>query len=182
MASGFDLLVVRIDVIEHTLLSLKVTRENLDRDGVCLVCIAQRGQVVVVGEFRCLRIAHHERAQVLGVHVEVNGMSKGTRIHAHGARQASKTRRHLRRHLTHEPCRACFKLGRYRCRYLVADCLGHLVHCLLQIRSQLLLHIVGHRLLQALGQGIAAERFELGQDLLGCRIILKIRRERGGKL
>ena len=91
MADGFDLLVVRIDVIEHTLLSLKVTRENLDRDGVCLVCIAQRGQVVVVGEFRCLRIAHHERAQVLGVHVEVNGMSKGTRIHAHGARQASKT-------------------------------------------------------------------------------------------
>ena len=44
------------------------------------------------------------------------------------------------------------------------------------------MHIVGHRLLQALGQGIAAERFELGQDLLGCRIILKMRRERGGKL
>ena len=44
------------------------------------------------------------------------------------------------------------------------------------------MHIVGHRLLQALGQGIAAEGFELGQDLLGCRIILKIRRECGGEL
>ena len=79
-------------------------------------------------------------------------------------------------------CGARFKLGRYRCRYLVADCLGHLVHCLLQIRSQLLLHIVGHRLLQALGQSIAAERFELGQDLLGRSIILKIRRECGSEL
>ena len=111
MADGFDLLVVRIDVIEHTLLSLKVTRENLDRDGVGLVRIAQCGQIVIVGELRRLGIAHHERAQVLGVHVEVNGMSKGTRIHAHGARQASKTRRHPRRHLAHEPCCACLELS-----------------------------------------------------------------------
>ena len=92
MAGGFDLLVVRIDVIEHTLLSLKVTRENLDRDGVCLIRIAQRGQIVVVGELRRLGIAHHERAQVLGVHVEMDGAGKGARIHTHGARQVGKTR------------------------------------------------------------------------------------------
>ena len=50
MAGGFDLLVVRIDVIEHALLGLKVARENFDRDGVRLVRIAQRGQIVIVGE------------------------------------------------------------------------------------------------------------------------------------
>ena len=44
------------------------------------------------------------------------------------------------------------------------------------------MHIIGHRLLQALGQGIAAERFELGQDLLGCVIMLKICRECGSEL
>ena len=76
VAGGFDLLVVRIDVIEYALLGLKVARENLNRDGVCLIRIAQRGQIVVVGELRSLGIAHHERTQVLGVHVEVNGMSK----------------------------------------------------------------------------------------------------------
>ena len=182
MAGGFDLLVVRIDMVEYALLGLKVTRENLDRDGVRLVRITQCGQVVVIGELRRLGIAHHERTQVLDVHVEVNGIGKGARINTHGARQVGNTRRHLRSHLSHEPRRACFKLGRYRRRYLLADRLHHLIHSLLQIRSQLLLHIVGHRLLQALGQGIAAERFELGQDLLGCRITLKIRRERGGKL
>ena len=111
MASSFDLLVVRIDVIEHALLGLKVARENLDRNGVRLVRIAQRGQIVVVGELRRLGIAHHERAQVLGVHVEVDGTSKGARIHAHGARQVGKTRRHLRRHLAHEPCRTRLELG-----------------------------------------------------------------------
>ena len=91
MASGFDLLVVRIDVIEYALLGLKVARENLDRDGVGLVRIAQCGQIVVVGELRRLGIAHHERTQVLGVHVEMDGTSKGTRIHVHGARQVGKT-------------------------------------------------------------------------------------------
>ena len=111
MTSGFDLLVVRIDVIEHALLGLKVARENLDRNGVRLVRIAQRGQIVVVGELRCLGIAHHERTQVLGVHVEVDGTSKGARIHAHGARQVGKTRRHLRRHLVHKPCRARLELS-----------------------------------------------------------------------
>ena len=50
VTSGLDLLVVRIDVIEHALLGLKVTRENLDRDGVRLIRIAQRGQIIVVGE------------------------------------------------------------------------------------------------------------------------------------
>ena len=44
------------------------------------------------------------------------------------------------------------------------------------------MHIVGHRLLQALGQGIAAEGLELSQALLGCGIILKIRRECGSEL
>ena len=182
MAGGFGLLVVRIDVIEHALLGLKVARENLDRDGVCLVRIPQRGQIVVVGELRRLGIAHHERAQVLGVHVEMDRTSKGARIHAHGARQVGKTRRHLRRHLVHEPCCTRLELRRYRRCYLLADCLHHLIHSLLQIRSQLLLHIIGHRLLQALGQGIAAERFELGQDLPGCGIMLKICRECGSEL
>ena len=92
MASGFDLLVVRVDVIEYALLGLKVARENLDRDGVCLVRIAQRGQIVVVGELRRLGIAHHERTQVLGVHVEMDGTRKGARIHTHSARQVGKTR------------------------------------------------------------------------------------------
>ena len=176
MASGFDLLVVRIDVIEYALLGLKVARENLNRDGVCLIRIAQRGQIVVVGELRSLGIAHHERTQVLGV------TNKGARIHVHGARQVGKTRRHLRRHLVHKPRCARLELGRYRRRYLLADCLHHLIHSLLQIRSQLLLHIVGHRLLQALGQGIAAERLQLSQALLGCGIMLKIRRECGSEL
>ena len=182
MAGGFDLLVIRIDAIEYALLGLKVTWENLDRDGVRLVRIAQRGQIVVVGELRRLGIAHHERTQVLGVHVEMDGTSKGARIHAHGARQVGKTRRHLRSHLSHEPRRACFKLGRYSCRNLVADCLGYLAHCLLQIRSQLLLHIVGHRLLETLCQGIAAERLQLSQALLRRGIMLKIRRECGSEL
>ena len=182
MARGFDLLVVRVDVIEYALLGLKVARENLDRDGVRLVRITQRGQIVVVGELRSLGIAHHERTQVLGVHVEMDGTSKGARIHVHGARQVGKTRRHLRRHLVHEPRRGRLELGRYRRRYLLADCLNHLIHSLLQIRSQLLLHIVAHCLLQTLGQGIAAERFELGQAFLGCGIILKIRRECGREL
>ena len=92
MAGGFDLLVVRIDVIEHALLGLKVARENLDRDGVCLIRIPQRSQIVVVGELRRLGVAHHERTQVLGVHVEMDGTSKGARIHAHGACQVGKTR------------------------------------------------------------------------------------------
>ena len=92
MARGFDLLVVRVDVIEHALLGLKVARENLDRDGVCLVRIAQCGQIVIIGELRSLGIAHHERTQVLGIHVEVDGAGKGARIHAHSARQVGKTR------------------------------------------------------------------------------------------
>ena len=91
MASGFDLLVVRIDVIEYALLGLKVARENLNRDGVCLIRIAQCGQIVIVGELRRLGIAHHERTQGLGVHVEMDGTSKGTRIHVHGARQVGIT-------------------------------------------------------------------------------------------
>ena len=86
MASGFDLLVVRIDAIEYALLGLKVARENLDRDGIRLVRITQRGQIVVVGELRSLGIAHHERTQVLGVHVEMDGAGKGARIHTHSAR------------------------------------------------------------------------------------------------
>ena len=49
MAGGFDLFIVRINVIEYALLGLKVTRENLDRDGVRLIRVAQRGQIVVVG-------------------------------------------------------------------------------------------------------------------------------------
>ena len=44
------------------------------------------------------------------------------------------------------------------------------------------MHIVGHRLLQALGQGIATECLELSQALLGRVIILKIRRECGSEL
>ena len=111
MAGGFDLLVVRIDVIEHAVLGLKVARENLNRDGVGLVRIAQRGQIVVVGELRRLGIAHHERTQVLGIHVEMDSTSKGARIHVHGARQVGKTRRHLRRHLAHEPCRTRLELS-----------------------------------------------------------------------
>ena len=112
----------------------------------------------------------------------MDGTSKSARIHAHGARQVSKTRRHLRRHLVHKPCRARLELSRYRRRDLLANRPHHLIHSLLQIRSQLLLHIVGHRLLQTLGQGITAQRLELSQALLGCGIILKIRRECGGKL
>ena len=112
----------------------------------------------------------------------MNGTSEGTRIHAHGARQVGKTRRHLRRHLVHKSRRTHLELGRYRHRDLLADCLGHLIHRLLQIRSQLLLHIVGHRVLKTLGQGIAAERLELSQVLLGVGIMLKIRRESGSKL
>lgn len=44
------------------------------------------------------------------------------------------------------------------------------------------MHIVAHHLLQTLGQGIAAQSLELSQALLGCGIILKIRRECGSKL
>ena len=60
VACGLRALVVIVDMRKHALLRLKVARKDLDGDGIVLVGVPQRGEIVVIGELRCLSVVHHE--------------------------------------------------------------------------------------------------------------------------
>ena len=132
---------------KHALLRLKVARKDLDGDGIILVGVPQRGEIVVIGELRGLSVVHHQGAQVLGIHIEMYGVCKSCGIHMEGVCQIGDVGRHLRRHLVHKACSTGFELGRNRGRNLVAYLLHNLPHGLLEIGRKLVLHVIGHCLL-----------------------------------
>ena len=177
MPMGALLLVVGVDDVHHALLGLEVLGVDLDRRRVVRRGVAERLEVVVVGELARVSVALHEGGEVLGVHVEADGPCQGVRVHTEGALELGETAGHLvgilGEHLRH----GALELGRNGS----ANLRGHALHEGLQVRGELARDVVGHDLLDALAHGGAGNLLDLGEDALGV-LGLEVGRKALGEL
>ena len=170
-------LVVGVDGGEHLLLGLEVLGVDLDRRRVVLRRVAERLEVVVVGELARVGVALHERGEVLGVHVEVDGRGERLGVHGEGVLEALEAAGDLRgvggQHLRD----GRLELGGDG----LADLGRHALEEGLQVGREVVRDVGRDDLLDPLAHRLAGHGVDLGEKplgLLGRQVLLEV----GGNL